>query len=351
MKNEATETPDRADVMFIATDLSTGGGVNKVIGHLADLFTRRLGLSVKIVSARSDRKPTYPLTDQVAIEYHRKQSLLAYFLLLLRLRRTRPAVVVGPWTQDNILMILAFLFSRTKVIVVEHASWHFQSRPVRLLRRIVYPAAWRVVVLNPAELVHYRKYLDNLSLIPNPVPDTAGTEPGPRQKLVVAIGHLKPEKGFDGAIRAMAASELEKEDWSLAVIGKGDDEERLRRLIDELGLQRTSIYPPTKDVRSWYRRASIILLTSRLEVFSLVLAEAMQSGVIPIAYATDGPSFILEDFPAHLVEVGDVNQLTSRLSQFARDPDLDRLRGQFHASIARRFSPDIVVEQWQRLLS
>ncbi|MGN6058516.1 MAG: glycosyltransferase, partial [Sphingomicrobium sp.] len=97
-------------------------------------------------------------------------------------------------------------------------------------------------------------------------------------------------------------------------------------------------------------RASLLLVTSRLESFSLVLAEAMLSGVIPIAYASDGPTFILEDFPDHLVRIGDVDALAMQLVRFANEPDVAPLRRAMRASIESRFSPDIIVEQWKALL-
>ena len=336
-------------VTFVAADLSTGGGVNKVIRDLAVLFKQTLGADVTVVNARSDRPSTYRFPSDVPVRQHRRQSLLSYFRLLLRLRKASPDFVTSSWTQDNILVVLAFLFSRTKTIVVEHSSWHFHSWPIRLLRRIVYPLASSVVVLNRRDLDHYRAYLSDVRLIPDPV-TVPSLPPEQREKLIIAVGHLSPLKNFEDAIRAMAMSGLEKDGWSLAIIGSGRSEPDLRGLVEELGLTRTRLHPSPVDLASWYARASLLLVTSRLESFSLVLAEAMLSGVVPIAYASDGPSFILEDFPEHLVKLGDVDALARRLVRFASGPDAEPLRRALRASIQSRFAPDIVVEQWRELL-
>jgi glycosyltransferase involved in cell wall biosynthesis len=337
-------------ILFIATDLSTGGGVNKIIRDLAVLFRKRVGAQVTVVNARSDRPSTYSFPPDVPVEPHRRQSLFSYFRLLVKMRRSRPDFVISSWTQDNILTALAFLFSPSKAVLVEHSSWHFHSWPVRLVRRIVYPLATHVIVLNGRDLDHYRAYLGNVRLIPDPV--TAPPSPALRQreKLIIAVGHLSPLKNFEDAIRAMAVSRLEDDGWSLAIIGFGSEESRLRDLIRKLGLRRTQIHSSVEDLASWYARASILLVTSQLESFSLVLAEAMLSGAVPIAYASDGPSFILEDFPEHLVGIGDVDSLAERLAHFANAPALERLRRKLRASIESRFSPDIVLEQWRALL-
>jgi len=340
----------QATIAFVATNLSTGGGVNKVIRDLAVLFKHRLGRDVKVVNARSDRPSAYDFPAAVPVEMHRRQSLPAYFLLLLRLRRSRPDAVISSWTQDNILVALAFAFSATKVVLVEHSSWDFHRPHIRALRRLVYPLASVVVVLNRRDLDHHRRYLSNVRLIPDPVsrPTPASTH---REKLILAVGHLEPLKQFDHAIRAFAQSRLEDDGWSLAIVGSGSAEPVLQRLIDALDLKRTRIHPPRDDLSTWYSCTSLLLVTSRLESFSLVLAEAMLSGVVPIAYATDGPSFILEDFPDHLVPVGDVGALADRMKGFASEPNLKPLRDALSSSIEMRFSPDVIAGEWRMLLS
>jgi glycosyltransferase involved in cell wall biosynthesis len=204
--------------------------------------------------------------------------------------------------------------------------------------------------LNRRDLEHYR-FLPRVRLIPNPVTPPAVPPGSRREKLIIAVGHLTPLKNFEDAIRAMHKSGLEEKGWSLAIIGSGPNESYLRVLIDELGLKRTHVHSPTEDLASWYGRASMLLVTSRLESFSLVLAEAMLCGVVPIAYASDGPSFILEDFPELLVEMGDVNTLSERLVRFAEEDELTSLRERLRMSAAKRFSPDTIVPLWQGLLS
>jgi amylovoran biosynthesis glycosyltransferase AmsD len=336
-------------ILFVATDLSTGGGVNKVIRDLAVLFRRRFSADVAVVNARSDRASSYAFPDDIAVQFHGHRSLLSYFFLLLRLCRMRPDVVISSWTQDNILVALAFLFSTSKIILVEHSSWHFHSPAIRLLRRLIYPLASAVVVLNREDLAHYERYLTSVHLIPDPVASPA-LERAKREKLILAVGHLEPAKQFDHAVRAMANAGLEEQGWSLVIIGSGSEAPRLTKLIADLELKHTRVVAPSDNVGSWYARASLLLLTSRLESFSLVLAESMAAGVVPIAYASDGPSFILEDFPEHLIGIGDVDGIAQRLSNFARQKNLEPLRDELRASVDMRFSPRIIADAWRELL-
>lgn len=335
-------------IAFVAADLSTGGGVNRVIRDLSALLAAKLGHRVTIVSARSSAAPSYAHAPGVAIEYHSGRSLAAYVNVLLMLRKRRPDVVIGSWTQDNVLLTLAFLASRSRVVLVEHQSWFFHGALVRLARRLAYPLAWRVLVLNPSELDHYRRFLKRVRLLPNPVEELPLPD-APREKLILAVGHLEPRKNFADALRAFAASGLERDGWSLEIVGQGPERPRLEALIGELGLTRARIAEPVGDLSGHYARASMLAVTSTIEVFSLVLAEAMSAGVVPVAYAADGPKFVLDGFGDHLVPVGDVPALEAALRRFASASD-DGLRLALRRSVAERFGPDVIAEKWRELL-
>ena len=189
-----------------------------------------------------------------------------------------------------------------------------------------------------------------MRLIPNPIAATPARVPDSRETLVLAIGHLEPLKQFDHALRAMATSGIEAQGWSLTVIGSGRCERELRTLADELGLRKTTFRTAREDLQPWYARASLLLVPSRMESFSLVLAEAMAAGVVPIAYASDGPSMILEEFPTQLVPCGDVDALAATLRPYAENTEMAALRTELSQSVKRRFDPAVVLTAWKQLL-
>lgn len=345
----SSRPPPHLRIGFLAGDMSLGGGVNRVICDLANLFAERLGAEVTIVSVGQLSPPAYPLSPEVNFRLHKGAGFLAYLKAISQLRAVGCDLLIGSWTQDNLMLILAGL-AGGRPIVIEHTSWHFHPTWLRVVRRLLYPFARAVVVLNPSDLAHYRQHLANVRLVPNPVTVTSGLREARREKLIVAIGHLESRKNFQDAVSAMALSGLEADGWSLAIIGSGPDQANLGALIAEKGLKNTTIHAPTSDIQSWYERASLTLVTARLEVFSLVLAEAMAAGVVPVAYAADGPSYLLQDFPDHLVSIRNVEELAEKLAQFAGARDLSPLRERLSESIKRRFSPEVVVDCWRALL-
>jgi len=350
MSSDSRGDTERKSVLLIATDLSTGGGVNRVIADLAALLHEHLDLRVTVASARSAQPPSYSFPKGIDLRFYDEgRSLVGYARVLWRLRRERFDFAIGPWTQDNLLLTLAFLRSRTRVVLAEHAPSFFHLWSVRLARRLLYPFAWRVVALNRVEFDHYRRYLANVDLIPNPVraapPGTSAREP-----LIIAVGHLTPLKNLGETVEAMALSRLEEEGWSLAIIGDGPERGRLEEAIRGFGLTSTTIEPPTADIERWYSRASLLVHSSTMEVFPMVLAESMAAGVVPIAYDADGRRFILEDFPRNRVPYGDVVALSERLREFALE-DLEGVRKRMQQSIEERFSSEAIAQLWRQLLA
>lgn len=72
-------------------------------------------------------------------------------------------------------------------------------------------------------------------------------------------------------------------DWHLTIVGDGEDRENLENHVNCLGLKHVSFEGFQKPIE-YYKRASILLLTSDFEGFPLVLAECMSFGVIPAVY-------------------------------------------------------------------
>jgi GalNAc-alpha-(1->4)-GalNAc-alpha-(1->3)-diNAcBac-PP-undecaprenol alpha-1,4-N-acetyl-D-galactosaminyltransferase len=317
---------------------------------LSAIFSSQLGLDVTVLSARSAARPTYEFPTGTKIEFASKEAkgLLAYIRMLLSMRHRRFQYAFGFWSQDNILLALALLGSGTKVVLCEHAPHELASWGVRVLRRLIYPLAELVTVLNTNDLAYYRKFLKRVALVPNPVPAAPPARPL-REKLIIAIGHLVPLKGFEDFLRAVRTTQLPAHGWRFAIIGDGPELERLRCLARALGLN-VEFVPQTCSIHEWYSRATMIAITSRVESFSLVLAEAVAAGVVPAAYATSGPADLLESFPELLAPAGDYRRLGEILTNLAEAGDLSDRRASLRKSFETRFSPDTVGEQWRALL-
>jgi glycosyltransferase involved in cell wall biosynthesis len=343
-------------VLFVAADLSEGGGVNRVIVDLANLLARTVGYDVTILNGRSSRGSLYELDARVRVANRKSGStgLLGYAFELVKARRASYDFVLSFWTHDNLIALTCFFGSRSRVFVCEHTSFFHVPGFVSFLRKLFYGLADRICVLNKAEYAYY-KCLGRTELMPNPVMylSCCYRPVKEREKLVIGVGHLIERKGFADLISAFEASGIALAGWRLVILGSG-------LLRDELEKQRTggsfpasvSIIPPDTQIANWYLRASVIVIPSRIEVFSMALAEGMSFGLIPIAYATDGPCDILEDFPEQIVTQNDRRALSERLAVAATEQHEDEeLRRAVRRSISLRCAPHQVTEKWLRLFA
>ena len=117
--------------------------------------------------------------------------------------------------------------------------------------------------------------------------------PADGRHLIVSIGRLVWEKGHQDLLRALAA--LDRDDVRALIVGVGEEEKRLRGVIEDLGLgDRVELrgWVPNDELPAVYASASALVLASLPtpfweEQFGMVLAEAMAAHV-PILAASSG---------------------------------------------------------------
>lgn len=105
-----------------------------------------------------------------------------------------------------------------------------------------------------------------------------------KQKEIIYVGRLDfVQKRVYRVIDTWNLLEDRYPDWHLTIVGDGEDRTNLENHAKALGLKRIS-FEGFQSPIPYYKRASILLLTSDYEGFPLVLAECMSFGVIPAVY-------------------------------------------------------------------
>ena len=88
-------------------------------------------------------------------------------------------------------------------------------------------------------------------VIPNPVDPPAATPERAGSRVVVAVGRLVDQKGFDLLLRAFATVARAHPDWRLLIWGEGPERARLEALRDELDLgERVALPWPDRAPRT-----------------------------------------------------------------------------------------------------
>lgn len=175
--------------------------------------------------------------------------------------------------------------------------------------------------------------------------------------VLLVVGRIQPLKGFDLAIRTLAA--LDHPRAHLVVVGgpsgaEGEAElARLQALADELGLtDRVRFEPPRAHdaLAAYYRAADVVLVPSRTESFGLVALEAAACGVPVVATAVGGLRSVVEHGASgYIVDDRDPDAFATYVRKVIDDPAHARALGEGAAVEAQRFTWSIAAARLRRL--
>ncbi|MEU9093818.1 glycosyltransferase family 4 protein [Streptomyces sp. NPDC048428] len=264
-------------------------------------------------------------------------------------------VVVGTRPGLNVHLALQAP-ARTVRVGQEHLTLDNHPPRLRNVLRRVYPRLDAITPVTEADAAAYRRKMRlpgvRVQALPNSVPTPTLPPADGRERVVVAAGRLVPVKRFDLLIEAFAAVAAQYPDWKLRIYGRGEEQERLRGLIDRLGLyNNVFLMGAVTPMEAEWVKGSIGAATSNFEPFGMTIVEAMRCG-LPVV-STDcayGPGEIIapgED--GRLVPVGDRDALAGALLDLVGDDELRRRMGRTALENSRRYAPAPVVAQAERL--
>jgi glycosyltransferase involved in cell wall biosynthesis len=147
----------------------------------------------------------------------------------------------------------------------------------------------------------------------------------PGGPLVVGLGRLHRQKGFDLLIEAHAAVRATGRPHRLVIIGEGEERGGLEALAARLGVSDSTYLPGfIRNPFPIVARAALFCLPSRFEGDPLALVEALSLGVPLIAAdCVAGPSEILDGGRyGDLVEVDSLDGLASRIARHLDEPQV-----------------------------
>lgn len=268
----------------------------------------------------------------------------------------RPDVVLSFIELTNLLVLAALRATGIPIVVSERTDPAFGATnpALGIARRALYPSAASVVVQTSRAAQYFSGALSRrVVVIPNPVRSLDLVVDGERPNVVLGVGRLSHEKGFDVLIRAWGHVAPSFPQWKLRLVGDGRDRGMLEELARELKIADSIEFRGRQvDVDREYSQAGVFVLPSRREGFPNALAEAMSAGLPVIASdCPNGPRELLEGGRAGaLVSPENDVELASALSRFLGDEALRVRFGALAQEVALQYSVPSVVSQWSAVL-
>jgi teichuronic acid biosynthesis glycosyltransferase TuaC len=138
----------------------------------------------------------------------------------------------------------------------------------------------------------------------------------PSGMRVLCIGNLIPRKRFDLAIAAFARAFGADPTCSLEIAGDGVEASKLRALAQAIGIGERVLFlgqASRDEVIAALQRADLLVSSSAVETFGVVLIEALASGVPVVATRSGGPDDIVTPEVGFLAAPGDASSLADAL--------------------------------------
>ena len=165
--------------------------------------------------------------------------------------------------------------------------------------------------------------------------------------VVLSVGRLVPEKGFDVLLRAIAKAGDER--FRLVIAGDGPEASRLVDLAEELGVRMEMKGDlPEAALAAEYVAADVFALLSRHEPWGVVVNEAAASGLPLVLSDRVGAAYdLLRDGEnGFLVPAGDVAAAAAALGRLAADAGLRNSAGARSRELVRDWGYERSVENF-----
>ncbi|NLU68671.1 glycosyltransferase [Streptomyces sp. HNM0574] len=244
----------------------------------------------------------------------------------------------------------------------EHLTHAFHREELRREQDAALAELDAFVTVSEGDARAYRAALPDvgtrLTHIPNCCPAPEAEPSAGDSRTVVAAGRLIPVKRYDRLVGAFAKVAAQHPDWTLRIYGRGREQAKLRRRIDELGLHdHVFLMGPHTPIDTEWAKGAIAAVSSSTESFGMTIVEAMRLGVPVVSTDCDyGPREIIthgEDgllVPLDRPETAEDGLADALCRLIANDAERHRMaRAARHN--ARRFLPDHVARQYEALIA
>lgn len=190
-------------------------------------------------------------------------------------------------------------------------------------------------------------YLDKVLGIFNPIQlnDTIHIN---KTKELLYVGRINTsQKRVDLLMMIWSKLCIKYPDWRLNIVGGGDELESIKELSKKLKLENIAFWG-FQDPQPFYNSASIFCMTSSFEGLPMTLLEAMQNGLVPIAFDSflSASDVINDNLNGFLIEPFNVENYVTTVEKLMTNVNLREQCSVAAREKSKTFDLSMVGEEW-----
>lgn len=342
------------------------GGIERVTNGLASFLIKNGYKIVFLVDEKTSDDKYTPIAEQYFISHNKHERKKQALNLIIKYNIS---IIIN---QAGFFSIIKKkeLPNYIKVISVIHDSYYamYKTLPFSKLRlwkwkwvisrmlKQIYLNSDKVILFSerfiPEFQFFYPKASKNkIEIIPNfNVYETVNIKE--KRNIVLFVGRLtRIHKRVDLLLKIWSLIYKDFPTWKLVIVGSGEDKTPLEQLAKDLELKNYS-FEGTQNPTPYYQEASIFCMTSAFESFGMVLTEAMQHKIVPIAFNSysTASEIINTDHNGYLIKPFDLKDYASKLSFLMKNPSKRNEMANNAFKSVKKFSIDTIGIKWLNLI-
>jgi glycosyltransferase involved in cell wall biosynthesis len=177
-------------------------------------------------------------------------------------------------------------------------------------------------------------------------------ERGLRNKVFLAVGRLMARKGFDKLLLAWDSMESHcKQENMLVLVGGGPEDASLKEMVRSRSIPNVVFVGPQspEDLAQWYAAADVFVFPSLVDVWGLVVNEAMACGLPVLAskYAGASQELVNDQGIGELFDPIDIERFGAMLQRWClNDVKVDNA---YIYSVVEKLNFDVSVASFRRI--
>lgn len=171
----------------------------------------------------------------------------------------------------------------------------------------------------------------------------------PKEKIVLFVGrmdlgHKKPDR----MIRIWKVIAKRFPDWKLVMIGGGASLEVMKH--QSLNIPNI-VFTGFTDPKVYYKKASVLCMTSNYEGWPMVLAEAMAHGVVPMSYESYSAIHDILKDDVQIVSPFSIREYVEKLSTIMRNESLRLTLAAEGYRTVEQYTVNRIADKWEAFMT